>query len=71
MLSDAQIHAEAGRIIQIAMGKINQVSGDRRRCSRVWAANEDPLAYVMGVEAVVSLVHRASTPTDTKGQADE
>lgn len=60
MLSDAQIHAEAGRIIQIAMGKINQVAGDRRRSSRVWAANEDPIAYVMGVEAIVSLVQRAA-----------
>ena len=61
MLSEAQIYAEASNIIQIAMGKINQVSGDRRRSNRVWAANEDPLSYVMGVEAIVSLVHRAAS----------
>lgn len=60
MLSERQIYAEAGAIIQIAMGRINQVSGDRRHARKVWAANEDPLGYVMGVEAIVSLVHRAA-----------
>lgn len=73
-LSEAQIYAQASNIIQVAMGKINQVSGDRRRASRVWAANEDPLAYVMGVEAIVELVHRAAfssaeTPTTSPSQS--
>jgi hypothetical protein len=54
MLNDAQIHAEAGKIIQIAMGR------EKVRRKTVWSANEDPLAYWCGVEAIVSLVKRAA-----------
>lgn len=69
-MTDAQIYSEAGKIIQIAMGKVNQVTGDRRYSRRVWAANEDPLAYVMGVEAIVSLVKRASPLPADNGRAE-
>jgi hypothetical protein len=63
-MTESQIYAEAGRIIQIAMGKENQARGDRRRSTRVWRANEDPLAYWLGVEAIVSLVQRAALKGD-------
>ncbi|WFS01565.1 hypothetical protein [Rhizobium tumorigenes] len=58
MLSEAQIHAEAGIIIGIAMGR------DKVKRRKAWRANEDPLGYVLGVEAIVSLVNRASFVTN-------
>ena len=54
MLTEAQVYAEAGVIIGIAMGR------EKVKRGKAWRANEDPLAYVMAVEAVVSLVQRAA-----------
>lgn len=65
MLSEAQIYAEAGVIIDIAMGKA-KVSRGRGRPSQVMKrANEDPLGYWCGVEAIVSLVNRSALSTPT------
>lgn len=59
MLTEAQIYAEAGIIIDIAMGK-EKVSRGRGRKSRiVKRAEEDPHGYWCGVEAIVALVERA------------
>ena len=57
-MSEEQIYAEAGRIIQIAMGRGESV-GRTRSQKRVWRANEDPLGYWCGVEAIVALVRAA------------
>lgn len=59
-MTDSQIYAEAGAIIDIAMGK-EKVSFGRGRKSHVMKkAENDPLGYWCGVEAIVSLVRRAS-----------
>lgn len=57
MLTEAQIYAEAGTIIQIAMGK------EKAKRGTAWRANEDPLGYWCGVEAIVSLVQRSAAPS--------
>ena len=61
-MTDAEIHAEASRIILIAMGKevINRGYGRRKKNARVWRADEDPLAHWSGFEAIVSLINRAA-----------
>lgn len=56
-LTEAQVYAEAGVIIAIAMGR------EKLKRGRAWRANEDPIAYVFGVEAIVSLVNRAMGDT--------
>jgi len=58
-MTDAQIYATAGRIIQIAMGKEKVSRGRGRKSVTNWKADEDPLAYWCGVEAIVSLVDRS------------
>jgi len=64
MLTEAQIYAEAGIIIDIAMGK-EKVSFGRGRKSRVVKrAENDPLGYWCGVEAVVALVQRAALASE-------
>lgn len=62
-MTDAELHAAAGRIIQIAMGREKISRGRGREAKTVWRADEDPLAYVLGVEAIVDLVNRTSRPT--------
>lgn len=59
-MNDAELHAQAGRIIQIAMGREKISRGRGRKAKTVWRADEDPLAFVLGVEAVVDLVKRAA-----------
>ncbi len=59
-MTSEQIHAEAGRIIQIAMGKEKVSRGRGRNAVVNWRAEEDPLAYWCGVEAIVGLVERAA-----------
>jgi hypothetical protein len=59
-MTEGQIYAEAGRIIQIAMGKEKV----KRRRVTVWRANEDPLGYWSGVQSIVALVQRAAMPTE-------
>ncbi|OCJ12514.1 hypothetical protein A6U86_05685 [Rhizobium sp. AC27/96] len=55
-MTEAQLYAEASRIIQIAMGKEKVSRGRGRKAVTNWRADEDPLAYWCGVEAIVSLV---------------
>ncbi|WP_320196260.1 hypothetical protein RMR10_004460 [Agrobacterium rosae] len=62
-MTDAQLHAEASRIIIIAMGKEKISRGRGRKSLTAWAADEDPLAHWCGVEAIVGLVKRASSTT--------
>lgn len=65
-MTEAQIYAEAGRIIHIAMG--SEMTGNPRRRHKVWSAEEDPLAYWCGVEAIVSLIQRSAAPLDKGGE---
>jgi len=58
MLTEAQVYSEAGVIIGIAMGR------EKVKRGKAWRANEDPLAFVIGVEAIVSLVKRAALTTE-------
>ncbi|MES5044508.1 hypothetical protein ABVB72_04445 [Rhizobium nepotum] len=58
-MSEEQIYAEAGRIIQIAMGREKVSRGRGRKAAPSWRANEDPLGYWCGVEAIVDLVRAA------------
>ncbi|WP_458384938.1 hypothetical protein [Rhizobium pisi] len=57
-MPDEQIYAKAGEIIKIGMG-FRYVGAGRAR-EKVWLADEDPLAYWNGVEAIVSLVRHPS-----------
>ncbi len=65
-MTEAQIYAEAGRIIHIAMG--NEMAGNPRRRHKVWRAEEDPLAFWCGVEAIVSLVSCAALQQQGEGK---
>lgn len=66
MLSEAQIYAEAGIIIDIAMGKEKASFGRGRKARVMKRAENDPLGYWCGVEAIVSLVKRAALATEGK-----
>ncbi len=61
-MTEAECYARAGRIIQIAMGqdKVGRTRGQKA----VWRAEEDPLAYWLGVEAIMALVDTAAMPHD-------
>lgn len=54
-MSDAELYTAAGNILKIAMGKMAVKKGR----GSVWKAEHDPLAFVCGIEAIVSLVHKA------------
>ncbi|QTG13048.1 hypothetical protein G6M86_07250 [Agrobacterium tumefaciens] len=58
-MTEEQIYIEAGRIIQIAMGREKVKRGRGRKAKTDWRANEDPLGYWCGVEAIVALVRAA------------
>jgi hypothetical protein len=68
-MTDAQIYAAAGRIIQIAMGKEKVSRGRGRKSIINWKADEDPLAYWCGVEAIVSLVDRSKLEGSSHAKA--
>lgn len=51
--AEAQVYAKASRIITIAMGQ--DVSGRGRGTRRTWRADNDPLAAVLGVEAIMEI----------------
>lgn len=57
-LTEAQITGRAAQIITIAMG--TRTTGRGRGTRRIRLADEDPLAYWMGVEAIVDLVNDAA-----------
>lgn len=58
-MSDAELYTSAGNIIKIAMGK--ERVGRGRKARNDWSAEQDPLAFVSGIEAILSLVARAAT----------
>ena len=57
-LSEAQISGRATQIITIAMG--TRTMGRGRGTKYIRLADEDPLAYWLGVEAILELVNEAS-----------
>lgn len=59
-MTTEQIYSEAGRIIQIAMGKEKVSRGRGRKAVVSWRAEEDPLAYWCGVQAIVDLIDHAT-----------
>lgn len=65
-MTSEQVYAEAGRIIHTAMG--SEMTGNPRRRHKVWRAEEDPLAYWCGVEAIVTLVQRSAAPLYKGGE---
>lgn len=61
-MSNAELYTSAGNIIKIAMGKVRVGRG--RKARNEWAAEQDPLAFVCGIEAIISLVSRAALNKD-------
>jgi len=55
---DAELYTRAGNILKIAMGKVSVKRGQKSRLE--WRAEQDPLAFVCGIEAIIALSHRAS-----------
>jgi len=55
-VTDAEVYGRASQIITIAMG--TRTMGQGRGVTRIWVADEDPLAWWCGVEAVVNLKRR-------------
>lgn len=62
-MTDVQIVAQASRIITIAMG--TEKNGRGRGKRTVYRADADPLAFWLGVEAILDLIHAAALPAST------
>lgn len=59
-MSEAQIIAQASRIITIAMG--TEKNGRGRGKRTIYRADADPLAYWLGVESILDLIEAAARP---------
>lgn len=56
-MSESEVYTQAGNILKIAMGKVSVTRGSKSRME--WKAEQDPLAFVCGIEAILSLIERA------------
>lgn len=59
-MSEAQIIAQASRIITIAMG--TEKNGRGRGKRTIYRADADPLAFWLGVESILDLIEAAARP---------
>lgn len=55
-MSDAEVYTAAGNILKIAMGKVKVGRGRKARMG--WKSEQDPLAFVCGIEAIISLANK-------------
>ncbi len=63
-MTEGQLYRRAAEIVRLGMGY--RTVGAGRAAHKVWLADEDPLAHVAGIEAILALVQ---TPPPVEKEA--